>query len=78
MAKDLNTLVSSVNQNVPQIERLSQTATGDAQKVVDHAFHLGLVLIAVLLAGLVIAGVVYRSFAERLKRTGRPPSPPNL
>jgi methyl-accepting chemotaxis protein len=78
MAKDLNTLVSSVNQNVPQIERLSQTATGDAQKVVGHAFHLGLVLIAVLLAGLVIAGVVYRSFAERLKRTGRPPSPPNL
>ena len=77
MAKDLNTLVSSVNQNVPQIERLSQTATGDAQKVVDHSFHLGLVLIAVLLAGLVLAGVVYRSFAERLKRTGRPPSPPN-
>jgi hypothetical protein len=78
MAKDLNTLVSSVNQNVPQIEHLSQTATGDAQKVVDRAFHLGLVLIAVLLAGLVVAGLVYRFFAERLKRTGRPPSPPNL
>jgi hypothetical protein len=78
MAKDLNSLVSSVSQNVPQIERLSQTATGDAQKVVDHAFHLGLVLIAVLLAGLVVAGVVYRSFAGRLKRTGPPSSPPNL
>jgi hypothetical protein len=78
MAKELNTLVSSVNQNVPQIERLSQTATGDAQKLVDHAFHLGLVLIAVLLAGLVLAGLVYRFFAERLKRTGHPPSTPNL
>jgi hypothetical protein len=78
MAKDLNTLVSSVNQNVPQIEHLSQTPTGDAQKVVDRAFHLGLVLIAVLLAGLVVAGLVYRFFAERLKRTGRPPSTPNL
>ena len=78
MAKDLNTLVSSVNQNVPQIKRLGQAATGDAQKVVDRAFHLGLVLIAVLLAGLVVAGLVYRFFAERMKWTGRPPSNPNL
>lgn len=78
MAKDLNTLVSSVNQNVPQLERLSQTATGDAQKLVDRAFHLGLVLIAVLLAGLVLAGLAYRFFAEKLKRPGGPPSAPNL
>jgi len=77
MAKDLNTLVSSVNQNVPQIERLSQTATSDAQKVVDHAFHLGLVLIAVLLGGLVVVGLVYRFFAEKMKRPGRPPSVSN-
>jgi hypothetical protein len=77
MATNLNALVSSVSQNVPQVERLSQSATGDAQKVVDHAFHLGLVLIAVLLAGLVVAGLVYRLFAERLKRTGRLPSVPN-
>jgi hypothetical protein len=77
MAKDVNALVSSVNQNVPQIERLSQTATGDARKVVDHAFHLGLVLIAVLLGGLVVAGLAYRFFAEKMKRPGRPPSAPN-
>ena len=78
MAKDLNALVGSVNQNVPQLERLSQTTAGDAQKIVDHAFHRGLVLIAVLLVGLVAAGLVYRFFAEKLKHTGRPPSPPNL
>jgi hypothetical protein len=78
MAKDVNALVSSVNQNVPQIERLSQTATGDARKVVDHAFHLGLVLIAVLLGGLVVAGLAYRFFAEKMKRPGHPPSTPNL
>jgi len=78
MAKDLNTLVASVNQNVPQIERLSQTATGDARKVVDHAFHLGLVLIVTLLVGLVAAGLLYRFIAERLKRTGRPPPPPDM
>jgi hypothetical protein len=78
MATNLNTLLGSVNQNVPQIERLSQTATADAQKVVDHAYHLGLVLIAVLLAGLVVAGLVYRFFAEKLKSPGRPPSAPIL
>jgi hypothetical protein len=76
MAKELNTLVALANQSVPQIERLSQRATGDAQKVVDHGFRLGLVLIAVLLGGAVLAGLVYRFFAEKLKRPGHLPSPP--
>jgi hypothetical protein len=71
MAKDINTLVSSVNQNVPQIERLSQRASGDAQRVVDRGFRLGLVLIAVLLSGAVLAGLVYRFLAERIKRAAR-------
>jgi hypothetical protein len=77
MAKDINTLVNSVNQSVPQLERLSQNSTADAQKVVDRAFHLGLVLIAVLLTGAVLAGLVYRFFAEMLKRRGNPSSAPN-
>jgi methyl-accepting chemotaxis protein len=66
MAKEVNTLVSSVNQNVPQIERLSQRATGDAQKVVDRAFRQGLVLIGLLLGGAVLAGLAYRSLAKKL------------
>ena len=37
----INLLVSSVNQSVPQLERLSQKSHWDAQKVVDHGFRLG-------------------------------------
>jgi hypothetical protein len=77
MAKDINTLVNSVNQSVPQLERLSQNSTADAQQVVDRAFHLGLVLIAALLTGAVLAGVVYRFFSEKLKRRGNPSSASN-
>jgi hypothetical protein len=68
MAKDINTLVGSVNQSVPQIQRLSQQASDDMQKVVDHGFRLGLVLIALLLGGAVLAGLAYRFLAEKLKR----------
>jgi methyl-accepting chemotaxis protein len=70
MAKEITTLVSTVNQSVPQVERISQNATGEAQKVVDRGFRLGLVLIAVLLVGAVLAGLVYRFFAEKLERAG--------
>jgi hypothetical protein len=71
MAKDINTLVNSVNQSVPQIQVLSHSATVDAQKVVDRAFRLGLVLIAFLLTGAVLAGLVYRFFSEKLKQAAR-------
>jgi hypothetical protein len=69
MAENLNTLVRSVNQSESQLQRLSQQAGADVQKVVDHAFRLGLVLIAVLLAGSVLASLVYRFLAEKLKRS---------
>ena len=72
MAKDLNALVGSVNQSVPEIQRLSQQAGTDVQKVVDHGFRLGLVLIAVLLGGAVLAGLLYRFFAEKLKHASVP------
>jgi hypothetical protein len=67
LAKDLNALVGSLNQGAPGIQRLSQQTTADAQKLVDHAFRLGLALIAVLLSGAVLAGLVYRFFAEKLQ-----------
>jgi hypothetical protein len=73
MAKDLNSLVNSVNQGVPQIQMLSQKATVDAQKVLDRAFRLGLVLIVILLTGAVLAGLIYRFFSEKLKKTERSP-----
>jgi HAMP domain-containing protein len=76
MATNINTLVNSVNQSAPQFERLSQKATADANKLVDRAFRLGLVLIAALLTGAVLAGLVYRFIAERIKRAARIPFGP--
>lgn len=78
MAKEINTLVVTVNQSVPQIQRLSQQTSADAQQVVDRGFHLGLVLIAVLLIGGVLAGLLYRVLLEKLKRRGRSDSAPKL
>ena len=74
MAKDINALIASVNQSVPQLNRLSQQASADAQSVVDHSFRLGLVLIVVLLAGAVAAALAYRILANKLVQGGRPPS----
>jgi hypothetical protein len=66
MAKDLNALIASVDQSVPQIERLSQKATADAEGVVNRAFRLGLLLILVLLTGAVVAALTYRVLEMRL------------
>ncbi len=68
MAQNLNTLIGSLNQSAPEIQRLSRQAGADLERAVDRGFWLGLVLIAVLLTGAVLAGLVYRFFAEKLKR----------
>lgn len=60
MANDLNTLITSVNQSIPQASLLSQQAGAEARLLVDHSFRLGLILIVVLLAGAVLAGLAYR------------------
>jgi hypothetical protein len=65
-ANNLNALLASVNQSMPQLEKLSQQTKADADDVVRHAFRYGLLLILVLLAGSVVAALVYR----RLTRGG--------
>jgi methyl-accepting chemotaxis protein len=75
-AKDLNALLASVNQSTPQIAQLSQQTTANAERVVHHAFRLGLALILVLLAGSVLAGLTYRFLASKLTRDGNKPSAP--
>ena len=60
--------VQSMNQRAPEIQRLSRQASDDLEKAVDRSFRLGLVLIAVLLTGAVLAGLVYRFLAEKLKQ----------
>jgi hypothetical protein len=75
-AKDLNALLASVNQSTPQIAQLSQQTTANAERVVHHAFRLGLVLILVLLSGSVLAGLTYRFLASKLTRDDNKPSAP--
>jgi hypothetical protein len=73
MATNLTTLLQTVNQSESQAARLSRQATADAKEVIRHTFRLGLVLIVVLLAGSVLAGLVYRLMAARLMRADQPP-----
>jgi len=72
MAENLNTVIGSMNQSVAEIQRVSREASADMEKdmekVVDRGFWLGLALIAVLLTGAVLAGVMYTFLAEKLKR----------
>jgi hypothetical protein len=74
MAKEVNALLASVNQTTPQVAQLGKQATTDAGRVVTRAFWLGLVLIVVLLAGSVLAALVYRILANKLARGGHQPS----
>jgi hypothetical protein len=71
MAKDLNTLLTSVDQTTPRLASLSREATANAEQVVNRAFRLGLLLILVLLAGSLIAALVYRLLIRRLNPSAR-------
>ena len=65
---ELNTLVGSVNQNAPELQRLSRETGADLQKVIDHGFWLGLFLILILLVGGVVAAVSYRVISQKILR----------
>jgi hypothetical protein len=77
MARDLNTLIASVDQAAPQVAQLSAQTTIEARKLVNHSFRLGLVLIGALLIGAVAAGLLYRILARRLVDGRRPHPSPN-
>lgn len=64
-AKELNLLVTSVNQSTPQVAKLSHEATADAERLLHRAFWLGLLLILFLLIGSVLAGLTYRRIVSR-------------
>jgi hypothetical protein len=68
-AKDLNSLLLTVNQSVPS---LSQQLTDSSSLAFDRAFRLGLVLILILLAGSVLAGLAYRALTLRLDLKNAP------
>jgi hypothetical protein len=70
-AKNLNTLLTTMNQSTPQLAQLGQQTTTDAKQVVDHAYRRGLELILVFLGGLLVTGLIYRILARLLTGGGR-------
>ena len=67
-AVDLNSLLTSINQSTPQVAQLSKQAQADARNLLDRAFWQALLLILILLAGSVIAGLIYRILAAKITR----------
>ena len=74
MATNVNNLLTTANQSLPQIDKISDQMTANADAVVHHAFILGLVLIIILLVGLVVAGLAYRVLANKFTGGGSKPS----
>ena len=72
MATNVNNLLATANQSLPQIENISEKMSDNADAVVHHAFMLGLVLIIILLTGSVVAGLVYRVLVNKLVGRGKP------
>ncbi|HXI53919.1 MAG TPA: hypothetical protein VNH84_20535 [Candidatus Saccharimonadales bacterium] len=75
MAKDLNALLSGLNQSTPQVAQLGQQTVANAANLVMRGFWLGLLLIAILLAGAVLAGLTYRILVNKLAGRARPAAP---
>ena len=75
-ASNLTALLATANQSVPELEKLSQQMTANANRVVHHAFWLCVVLIFIFLAGLMAAGLVYRTLTHKLADRGRKSSEP--
>jgi hypothetical protein len=65
-ANNLNALLASVNQSAPQLAQLGQQTKADADAVVRHAFLYGVALVLILLAGAVLAGLIYRVLSNKL------------
>jgi len=67
-AKDLNLLLTSVNESTPQVALVGKQTAADLQQVIQHGFRLALILIVVLLLGAVLAGLAYRALSARMGR----------
>jgi hypothetical protein len=76
MATNVNNLLTTANQSLPQIEKINAQVADHADAVVHHAFFLGLILVLILLAGAVVAGLTYRVLVHKLCwGSVRPPEP---
>src|SRR5262249_2581240 len=73
MSKHLDTLRTPAHHSATQVVFVSEQAGAKVDRAVNRAFLLGLVLVVVLLAGAVLAGLAFRVLAARLAR--RPDRP---
>jgi hypothetical protein len=73
MATNVNNLLATANQSLPQIDKISDQMSENADQIIHHAFMMGLVLIIILLVGLVVAGLAYRVLADKLTGGRKPP-----
>jgi hypothetical protein len=74
MSRDLDRLLLTVDRSSTQLTLLGEQVGGRVDRAVNRAFLLGFVLIAILLAGAVLAGLAYRVLAARLNRRLEPPA----
>jgi hypothetical protein len=65
-AQDLQGLLTSVERDGPRIEAMLKQASKDGREVVDHAFHLALVLVIFLIACALGAAIAYRWAAAHI------------
>jgi hypothetical protein len=63
--------------NVRRFQDASKDVSADAKAVLNHAFRLGLLLILILAAPLMAAGLIYRALALRLARNRAPKPTPD-
>jgi len=65
-AASLTAVLATANQSLPELEKLSQQITGNTNRMIHHAFWLGMALIIIFLAGSVAAALTYRVLANKL------------
>lgn len=70
-ATNLTTLLVTANQSAQQLNKISRQMTDNADRVMHKAFLLGVTLILILLAGSVVAGLIFRILANKLAGAGR-------
>jgi hypothetical protein len=76
MAVDINTLLTTVNQSVPELTKLSQETETNLNHAMDRAFWRGILLILIFCAVLLPTAVLYRVLAHKLTQHWKEKLPP--
>ena len=64
-AKELHSLLDSVNEAAPELGRLSDQAGVRADRMMKRVFWMCVLLIVIFLTGLIVAGLLYRTLVKR-------------